>query len=332
MIGAHGVRIVGAGSSVPDKILSNHDLEKMMDTSHDWIVQRTGIHRRHIVDPSKGEGQLELATEAMRAAMNDAGMQGSDLDLIIHGSVTAEMTCPSNACRISHALDAAPAGAFDIVAACSGFVYGLNLAESLVRTGRYRTVGVVGCDAMSTVLDYTERTVSILFGDAAGAVVLTRDDDPDRGCMYQTLHADGSMWGSLYMPRRSEEIAPGDENTAIRLGCLRMNGREIYKFAVTKFRQVIEEALRETNLTPDDVRHFVCHQSNVRILESAKERLGLPDEKVPSNIHEYGNTSAGSVGLLFDELWKAGKVDEGDIIVFVAFGGGTTWGTSVWRV
>jgi 3-oxoacyl-[acyl-carrier-protein] synthase-3 len=327
-----GIRIAGLGSAVPDKVLTNADLEKMVDTSDEWIVQRTGIRERRIVDP-KSEGTFTLGRDALRRALDDAGMQGKDLDLIIFASVTAEMTCPSNACRVALDVGATPAGAFDLVAACCGYVYALNVGESMVRSGRHRNVGIIGCDAMSTVCDYRERSVSILFGDAAGAAVLSREDnDRTVGCLYQTLQADASMWESLYMPRRCQEVPEQDRANPIRLGCLRMNGREVYKFAVTKFRQVIEDALDKTGLTIDQISQFVCHQSNVRIIDAAKERMGLPDDKVYINIDKYGNSSAGSVGLCFDQLWKAGRVKRGDYVVLVAFGGGLTWASSVWKL
>ncbi|MHC5023669.1 MAG: beta-ketoacyl-ACP synthase III [Planctomycetota bacterium] len=326
-----GVKIAGVGSAVPDKVLTNADLEKMVDTSDEWIVQRTGIHQRRIVDPEQ-EGTYTLARDAIRRALDDAGLAGSDLDLLIVATVTAEMTCPSVACRIIHDIDAAPAGGFDLVAACSGFVYAINVADSLIRSGRHRKIAVVGCDTMSTVMDYSDRSLSILFGDAAGAVILCRDDDASLGCQYQALNADGAMWESLYMPRREREIPPQDAENPIRLGCLRMNGREIYKFAVVKFREVIEDALQQTGLGIDDISQFICHQSNVRIIDSAKDKMGLPDEKVYVNIDQYGNSSAGSVGLCFDQLWKAGRIQRGDHVVFVAFGGGLTWSSSVWKL
>ncbi len=327
-----GVRIAGCGSAVPEKRLTNDDLVNMMDTSDEWITQRTGIRERRIVDPEKGEGQLSLATESLSRALDDAGMVGSDLDLVIHASVTSEMTCPSNACRIIAALDAQPAGGFDLVAACSGFVYSMNVADSLIRTGRYRSVGVVGCDAMSTAIDYSDRSVAILFGDAAGAAVLVRDEDPNRGCVYQTLNADGRKWPSLFIPNSPSHIPDDFADSGSRMGTLRMDGREVYKFAVGKFREVIQDALDATGCSVDDVSQFICHQSNIRIIESAIEKIGLPPEKVYINIDRYGNSSAGSVGLCLDQLWKAGKINQGETIVMVAFGGGMTWSSSVWNV
>lgn len=326
-----GVRIAGSGSAIPDRVLTNAALEKTLDTSDEWIRQRTGIRERRIVDPAQ-EGAFTLGRDALSRALDDAGMQGNELDLIINASVTSEMTCPSNASRIADALGAAPAGAFDLVAACCGFVYALNIAETLVRSGRHDAVGVVGVDAMSTVADWEERSVSILFGDAAGAVVLVPDPDPDRGCLYQTLCGDGAMWPSLYIPRKAGDVVPGDEDNPIRLGMLRMDGREVYRFAVKKFRDVIEEALAATGFSVDDFSQFICHQSNARIIESAKEKIGLPDEKVIINIDRYGNSSSGSVGLCFDELRRDGRIREGDLVMLVAFGGGMTWASSVWRI
>lgn len=326
-----GVRIVGSGSAVPARILSNADLEKMVDTTDDWIVQRTGIKERRISDPET-EGSFTLSRDSLQKALTNAKMDATELDLIIVGTVTAEMTCPSNACRIGEAVGAVNAGAFDLVAACSGYVYAINVAESLIRTGRHKAIGVIGCDALSTITDYTQRGECILFGDGAGAMVLVRDDDPKRGCIYQTLCADGSLWRTLYIPKRPQEFAPWDANNPVRIGCLRMQGREVYKFAVTKFRDVIQEALAATGLTIDDIDQFVCHQSNLRIIESAKEKLGLPDEKVHVNIDKYGNCSAGSIGLVFDELWQAGKIKPGSMVMMVAFGGGLTWACSLWKM
>ena len=329
--GRIGVRIAGSGSAVPPRVLANADLEKLMDTSDEWIVQRTGIRERRIVDPQT-EGVFTLSRDALTRALAAADMKANQLDLILLATVSGEMSCPSVACRVAADLGAGEAGAMDVVAACSGFVYGLNVGETLVRSGRYRNIAVIGCDALSTVVDYSERSVSILFGDAAGAVVLMPDPDPGRGCLFQTMRADGTLWPSLYMPRRPQEVPEADKDNPIRYGCLRMNGREVYKFAVTKFREVIEEALSATELTVDQVSQFVCHQSNTRIIQAAKEKVGLPDDKVYINIDRYGNSSSGSVPLCFDELWRAGKIRQGEIVLFVAFGGGLTWASSVWRI
>lgn len=326
-----GVRIAGTGSYTPERVLTNDDLAKIMDTSDEWIVQRTGIRERRICDPQK-EGTFTMARDALKRALEASNMKGSDLDLIIVGTVTGEMTCPSVATRISAEIGAAPAAAFDITAACCGFVYGMNIADSLIRSGRFKTIGVVGAEAMSTIVDYSERGTSILFGDAAGAAVLTRDPDPKLGCLYQHMGADGSGWQSLYLPRREQEIPEADRNNPIRLGYLRMNGKEVFRFAVTKFREVIEDAMSNTGLTPESVGQVICHQSNIRIIEAAREKIGLPMEKVYVNIDKYGNSSAGSVGLCLDQLWRAGKIEKGRPFVMVAFGGGLTWASGVWRI
>ncbi|RPG22775.1 MAG: ketoacyl-ACP synthase III [Phycisphaera sp. TMED9] len=327
---ARGVRIAGTGSAVPDGILTNDDLARMVDTSDEWIQQRTGIKERRICDKPR-EGTLTLSRLAVQRALEDAGLDGSSLDLVIVASVTGEMACPSLACRIAGEIGATPAGAFDVVAACSGFVYAMNLADSLIRVGRANRIAIVGCDCMSSIIDYDDRSVSILFGDAAGSAILEADDDPTKGSIYQTMEADGSGWQALYIPRRENEIAPGDEENPIRLGCLRMNGREVYKFAVTRFQRAIKDGLEKSGLAPDEVGAYICHQSNARIIESAVEKLGLPSEKVFVNIDKFGNSSAGSVGLCLDQMRKSGRIDESKPTMLVAFGGGMTWASSVWR-
>ena len=326
-----GIRIAGTGSAVPDQVLTNRDFEKIVDTSDEWIFQRTGIRERRVCDPLK-EGTFTLARDAVARALDAAKMKASELDFIICATCTSEMGCPSTSCRIAGALGAAPAAAFDLVAACSGFVYALNVGESLVRAGRAKNVAVVGCDALSGHVDYCERTVSILFGDAAGAAVLTRDTDTNKGCIYQSMGADGSNWHSLYIPRRPQEVAEKDRDNGIRLGCLQMDGREVFKFAVTKFREVIEDAMAKTGLKVDDIGQVICHQSNARIIEAAREKIGFRHDQVYVNIDRFGNSSAGSVGLCFDQLMQAGKIQPGKPIIFVAFGGGLTWASSVWRI
>ncbi len=328
---ANGVRIAGVGSAIPSGVVTNADLERMVETSNEWILKRTGIHQRRVVDREK-ESELTLSTDALQRALDDAGIAGSELDLVIHASTTSEMRCPPSGSRIADAVGATPAGAFDLVAACSGLVYGMNIADSMIRAGTYKTIGVIGCDELSKITDYKDRSLSILFGDGAGAMVMIRDEDPANGCIYQTLGSDGGRWDALYLPEHEQHVPEWDKDNKIRFGCLRMSGQEVFKFAVTKFREVIGDALTQTGLSVDDVSQFVCHQSNLRIIETAKQKLGLPDDKVYMNISKYGNTSAGSVGLVFDELWRAGKVKRGDHVIFVAFGAGLTWASSVWKL
>jgi len=240
MIQPCGVRLAGTGSAVPDTRLTNHDLARILDTSDEWITQRTGIRERRISAGTR-DPVFNLSCRAGQHALDMAGVKASDIDLVILGTVSGEMLCPSTSCRVAAALGATPAGAFDLTAACCGFVYSMNVADSIIRAGRAKRVLAIGCDAISSVVDYTDRTVSILFGDAAGAVVLERCDDPAKGCRYQTMSADGADWHHLYMPYRPDIVPECDRTNPIRLGNLRMNGREVYKFAVNRFREVIED-------------------------------------------------------------------------------------------
>lgn len=325
---AIGVRIAGTGSFIPEKVLTNADFEEMVDTSDEWIVKRTGIHERRVVDPLT-QSTFTMSLEAITRALDDAGMKGSDLDLIILATVSMEMTCPSTACRIAAEIGAEPAGAFDLMAACSGFVYAMNLADTLIRSGRHKKIGVIGCDTMSSIIDYNDRGSSILFGDAAGAAVLVADESPKRGCIYQRIQADGNNWHSLYIPKLERDVYSNDpiEN---KLGAIRMQGRDVYKFAVSKFQWAIKDALENSGLTAEEISAFICHQSNLRIIDSAVEKLNLPKDRVFINIDKYGNSSAGSVGLCLDEMRRAGRIPEGEPFVMVAFGGGLTWASSVW--
>ena len=329
-----GVRIAGTGSYLPERRLTNADLEKVMDTTDEWIVQRTGIRERRIVDRAKGESTTVIAAGALRRALADAGVQASDLDMVIVATVSMEMTCPTTSCLVARDLGAGTAGAMDITAACCGFVYSVNVAHDLIRGGSYRTIGVVGCDILSSLMDYSSagRGISILFGDAAGAAVLRATDDTSKGILAQSMHADGTGWHHLYIPRALTDFPPGVEPDPKKLGLMQMNGREVFKFAVSKFSDLIAETLEKAGLTSADVDHYVCHQSNARILEAARERFGLPPEKLYVNIHRVGNTSSGSVPVCLDELRGAGRIKEGQRVMLVAFGGGLTWAASLWQL
>lgn len=331
-----GVRIAGTGSCVPPGRLTNHDLTKLMDTSDEWIVQRTGIHERRVCKPENNESNRTLSTAALRAALADARMEASELDLIIVGTCTGESTVPAVACRVGAALGADRVAAFDLVAACSGFVYSSIVAHQLILSGSHRAIGVVGCDVLSSIMDYENRGVAILFGDAAGAAVLRVTDDPSKGMLAHSMHAQGSGWADLYLPRRAEDVPEGahlsDKPGDVKLGALQMNGRQIYKFAVGTFCDLIQETLDKAGVRVEDVDQFVCHQSNARILESARERFGIPAEKMYINIDRYGNTSAGSVPLCFDELRRAGRIKDGDLVMMAAFGAGLTWASGLWRI
>lgn len=332
--GRRGVRILATGSCLPDRRLTNADLEKMMDTSDEWIVQRTGIRERRIIDPAKGEGTIWLCTNALGRAIKNAGVAPSELDMVIVATVSMEMTCPSTSCRVAAKLGCGTAGAVDLTAACCGFVYAMNFAHDLIKGGAYRTIGVIGCDVLTPLMDYTTegRGTAIIFGDAAGAAVLRATDDASKGIIAQSMHSDGSGWRHLYIPRHDSDFPEGVEPDHKKFNKMIMNGREVFKFAVSTFQELIAETLQKAGLTAADIDHFVCHQSNARILEAARERFGIPHEKMYVNIDRVGNTSAGSVPVCLDELRAAGRIKEGQLVMLVAFGGGLTWASSLWRV
>lgn len=325
-----GVRIAGTGMCVPPKVLTNDDLAKMVDTNDQWITQRVGIKTRHIVE--EGTTVRDLAREALLEALKNAGIQPGQLDMVLVATLTPEMCCPSTAARVVSDIGAQPAGAMDLSAACSGFVYALNIAGALIQSGQYRTVGVVGAETLSQITDYTDRRTCILFGDGAGAAVLTASDDPAQGSIRQTMRSEGALWGELYVPRVPRDLPEAGEAFTGNFGKLQMNGQAVYKFAVTTTYSVIQETLEKAGVSADDLAMVVAHQSNRRILESAREKLGLPPEKLYINIDRYGNTSAASVPICLHELTQAGRVKPGDLIMFMAIGGGMTWTANLWRL
>ncbi len=326
------MRILGTGSAVPKRAYSNAEIATVCETNDEWIFQRTGIRSRHICDPELGESNLQLCTDALRRALEDARVAPTELDAVICGTITQDLRCPATACLVAANLGCTTTQAWDLSAACCGFVYGLNVAHDLIRVGTHRTIGVIGADTISAIADYTNRSVGILFGDAAGAAVLRASDDVTQGAIAQVNKADGSGWRDLYVPAWDTHIAPGADRTALKPGCVYMNGREVFKFAVSTFQELIAETLEKAGVTAAEVDMFVCHQSNARIIDSAVERFGIPRDKVYVNIDRYGNTSGGSVPLCLDELRKAGRVREGQLVMFVAFGAGLTWSSSLWQM
>jgi 3-oxoacyl-[acyl-carrier-protein] synthase-3 len=328
------VRIAGTGRRLPDKALTNADLERLMETTDDWIVQRTGIRARHVCDPAKGESTASLAAHALRGALAEAQLHPHGLDLVILATMTSEMNCPAAACVVAKDVGAANAGAFDLNAACSGFVFGLNTAHDLIRGGSYRAVGVVGADTLSVHMDYCTngRSTAIIFGDGAGAAVLRATDDPAKGILAQSMHADGEGWKDIYIPAKDRDFPEGVAPDPAKVGRVQMNGASVFKFAVSTFPRLIQETLDKARLKPIDVDMYVCHQSNQRILQAARERFGIPEDKLYVNIDRVGNTVGASVPICLDELRKAGRVRDGMKVMFVAFGGGLTWGSSLWQL
>jgi 3-oxoacyl-[acyl-carrier-protein] synthase III len=325
----YGAIIAGTGSFVPEKRLTNDELSKLVDTNDEWIVQRTGIRERRIAGP--GESTATLATAAARKALDAAGLEPKDVELILVATITPEMTFPSTACFVAASLGLTTTPAFDIAAACSGFLYALETGAALIKAGRYRNVLVIGAETLSRITDYKDRASCILFGDGGGAVVLQRGNDPKKGVIYSSLHADGTGWEMLFckpgsrFPIEEALVDAGDQY-------LKIKGREVYKFAVTRFEELIDDAMRKCELTPETVSLIVPHQVNQRIIDSAMQKLGLPPEKAFVNIDKYGNTSAASIPIALDEAWRAGRIKPDDVIVFVAFGAGLTWANAVVRV
>jgi 3-oxoacyl-[acyl-carrier-protein] synthase-3 len=332
--GRVGVRIAGTGHCLPSKSLSNADLEKLMDTSDEWIVQRTGIRQRYVIDPAKGESTKTLASEALRRALADARMQATELDLIICATMTPEVTCPATANMIAEAVGAGYAGSMDLVAACSGFVYALNIAHDLIRGGAYRSIGLIGADTLSTLMDYSTagRGTAIIFGDGAGAAILRASDDTGQGVLAQAMHSDGRGWKEIYVPKQARDFPPGVACDPAKFGRVQMNGAGVFKFAVGTFGDLIQETLEKAHVRADEVDMYVCHQSNSRILEAARERFGIPKDKLYVNIDRFGNTVGASVPLCLDELRKSGRVGDGSKVMFLAFGGGLTWASSLWQL
>lgn len=329
-----GVRIAGSAIGVPETVLDNNELERLMDTSNEWIIQRTGIRERHVADLQNGETVIELAKRAGAAAIEDAGIQPSDVDMVIMATMCMESTCPPSACRVAAELGCETPGAFDLSGACCGFVFGLNTAAGVLRTGGARNVLLIGADTLTQFMRYDTRGrgTAILFGDGAGAMVLSADEDPKVGLIAQAMHSDGRQWADLFIPSEKPNSWPDTVTKDERYNDqVIMNGRAVFKFAVSTFTKVIEQTLERAGLQSSDVDQFVCHQSNARILEAARERFGLEPERLHVNIDRYGNTVAASVPLVYQDLVDSGRIERGQRVMFVAFGGGLTWGTSLWQ-
>ncbi|MFG0304590.1 MAG: beta-ketoacyl-ACP synthase III [Phycisphaerales bacterium JB040] len=329
---ATGVSIVGSGSALPAATLTNKDLEGLMETSDEWIVQRTGIRERRKI--SGGESTTSLATDSCRNALDDAGLRPEDLDLVLVATMTPDMPTPAIAPIVASNLGCGYRAAWDLNAACSGFVFAMNVAADMIRCGSAATVAVIGADTITRHIDYSTygRGAAILFGDAASTVILRRSDDPALGRVAQAMHSDGDGAKYLSVPCHQSHFHDPGEYDERRLNRVLMNGQAVFKFAVKKFPEVIEEALEAAGLRACDVDHYICHQANARILEAARERFGLAESKLMVNIDRYGNTVAASCPLVFDELRRAGRVEAGQRVMFIAFGAGRTWGASLWQL
>ncbi len=330
MNGTNGRRagILGTGICIPDQVVTNQDIEKMVDTCDEWIFSRTGIRERRVV----GENQhtSDLAVEASRGALESAGLVPSDLDLIIVATVTPDMPFPATACLVQAQLGAPQAAAFDVETACSGFLYALTIGVQFVETGLYRHVLVIGAESLSRVTDWQERSTCILLGDGAGAVVLGPTDNGS-GILSTHLGADGHGASLLHQPGGGSRHPASHETVDNRLHFIKMNGREVFRFAVKIMGDAALGALKKCNMTFDDVQYYIPHQANYRIIEASARRFGIPMDRVHVNIDRYGNTSAASVPVALHEAAIQGKIEPGDVVLLVAFGGGLTWGAAVVR-
>jgi 3-oxoacyl-[acyl-carrier-protein] synthase III len=331
---AAGIEIAGVGAALPSGRMTNADLEKLMDTSDEWIVQRTGIRERRIANYEAGDSTTGMAIEATRRALADAKLAPADLDLIVVATMTPDMPTPGVSSVLADRIGAGTIGAMDINGACSGFVFALNTAAALMNTAGYRTVAVVGADCITRHVDYSTfgRGTAILFGDAAAAVILQAGGEPSRGLIAQRMHADGAGSRHLFVPMTIHNFPEGHEFDQRKLGVVQMNGAAVFKFAVKTFGDLIDETLQQANLRPEDVDHYICHQSNKRILDAARDRFGLDEHRMLVNIDRYGNTVAASIPLALHELRAAGRVREGQRVMFLAFGAGLTWGSSLWQL
>jgi len=321
-------RITGTGAYVPKKVITNHDLEKMVETSDEWIMERTGIKERRVVE--KGQSTSDLAYEASKKALKAANLGANELDLILVASMTPDTIMPSLGCVLQDKLGAKHAAAFDIAAACSGFIYGLSVANAFIKSETYKNILVVGAEVLSRFVDWEDRTTCVLFGDGAGAVVIQRHAGK-RGILSTHLHSDGSIANLLYVPAGGSLHPPSEETVQKKMHYIKMKGNETFKVAVRALEEVVQEALAHNKVKPEEIDYLVPHQANLRIIQAMAKRLNMPMEKVVVTVQKYGNTSAASIPMALDEAVRDGRIKENDLLLFEAFGGGMTWASALVR-
>lgn len=312
-------RVIGTGSYLPEKILTNHDLEKMVDTSDEWITERTGIKKRHIVD---GETTCDLAEQAAIRAIEASGIDKTDIDLIVIATTTPDKVFPSTACLLQQRLDIHGCAAFDVQAVCTGFIYAMGVADNFIKAGSAKCALVIGAESISKIIDWTDRNTCVLFGDGAGAVILQASEDP--GILSTHLHADGQYEELLHVPagisHDQERLFKGEAHLCMR-------GAEVFKMAVTTLGRIVDETLAANNMEKSDVDWLVPHQANIRIIKATAKKLHMNMDHVVVTVDEQGNTSAASVPLAFDTAVREGKIKKGETVLMEAFGGGFTWGS-----
>ncbi|MCD6525428.1 MAG: ketoacyl-ACP synthase III [Desulfuromonas sp.] len=317
--------ILGTGYAVPPRILTNAELENMVDTTDQWIVERSGIRQRHIAEP--GSALSDLATAAARRALDAADTSAEQIDLIIIGTVTGDMKFPSMACLVQEKLGAVNAAAFDLSAACSGFLFGLNIADSLMQTNGYQRVLVIAAEMLSSMVNWQDRNTCVLFGDGAGAVVLGPASD-QRGLLSSYIKSDGSHHRLLYNPGGSQH-PPSHENVDSQLSTINMEGREVFRHAIVSMTDALHEALKRADLTPDDLDLLIPHQANIRIIEGIGKRFKIDPAKVYVNVDRFGNTSAATIPIALNEALANGRIKPGDTVGLVTFGAGLTWSSCI---
>lgn len=320
--------IMGIGKAVPEKVLTNQDLEKMVDTSDEWIRARTGIERRHIVDDATKNS--ELSAQAAKIALKNAGIRAEDLDVILIATVTGDATFPSTACYVQELIGATNAAAMDVQAACTGFLYNLTLADALIAAGKAKHILVIGTELLSRIVDWTDRSTCVLFGDGSGAAVIGPADGSGRGIVDTYMKSDGRLTHLLCMVGGGTSI-PLQKAIDERLTSLKMEGPEVFKAAVMAMGDAASRILEKNNLTNKDIDLLISHQANIRIINATARRVNMPDEKVFVNVNEFGNTSAASIPIAISEAEEQGRLKKGDMLMLVAFGGGFTWGSVLLR-
>jgi 3-oxoacyl-[acyl-carrier-protein] synthase-3 len=319
-------KIITTGSYLPEKVLTNFDLEKMVDTSDEWITERTGIKERRIA--AENQAASDLAYEASRVALERAALKVDDIDLIIAATVSGDMPFPSTACILQDKLGAKNAAAFDINAACSGFIYGLYVADSFIRSGMHKRVLIIGTEVLSKITDWEDRTTCVLFGDGAGAVIIEPTEE-DRGIISVFINSDGSMWDLLHLPGGGSRYPTSRASIDKRLHYIKMKGNETFRVAVRTLEDLIVKILEKNKLNPSQLSLLIPHQANLRIIQATADRLGISMDKFIVNLDRYGNTSAASIPIALDEAVVTGRIKDGDYILLEAFGGGLTWASAL---
>ena len=317
------VAIAGTGSYLPKKVMTNKDLESIVDTSDEWITSRTGIKSRHIA--ADDEHTSDLATEAAKSALKNADIDAADIDLIIVGTITPDTLTPATACYVQHNIGATKALAFDVSAACSGFLYAMQIAKDMISAGTFKNAIIIGAEKLSAFTNWADRNTCVLFGDGAGAAVLTASQEGQGSILATELGTNGAQTSILNIPGGGSACPTTPSNADLKLASLAMQGREVFRHAVNVMKRSAEKVIEDAGLAPENIQQVIPHQANLRIIDAIADRLTVPNEKVFVNLHKYGNTSAAAVAIALDEANREGKFKRGDNIVLVGFGAGLTW-------